>query len=111
MREITIKNVDEIAEAIGAQLMARLGTDLPPDLLASVLQEPEYLDRGITESEAAKFLGFEPTTLQTWRIRGGGPLFIRPSRRCVRYRRRDLIAWQMARRVASTAENPGAAAA
>jgi predicted DNA-binding transcriptional regulator AlpA len=47
----------------------------------------------LTETEAAKILGFSVRTLQGWRYRGGGPRFVRISRTCVRYRRQDLEAW------------------
>ena len=47
----------------------------------------------LTETEAAKILGFSIRTLQNWRYRGGGPRFVRVSRTCVRYRRQDLEAW------------------
>jgi len=54
---------------------------------------PDYLDRLIGENEAASFLGYTVRALQNWRVRGGGPKFIKVSSRSVRYRRRDLIAW------------------
>ena len=47
----------------------------------------------LTESEAARILGFSIRTLQGWRYRGGGPRFVRVSRGCIRYRREDLEAW------------------
>lgn len=49
-------------------------------------------DLHLPESAAAHLLGVTPRTLQAWRLRGGGPPFVRISLRCVRYRRRDLIA-------------------
>ena len=64
----------------------------------------EYLDSMIKEGEAAKFLGYTVRALQNWRVRGGGPAFIKTSRRAIRYRRRDLIAWAEAHRVSSTTE-------
>lgn len=50
-------------------------------------------DRLITESDAAAFLGYTVRALQNWRVRGGGPKFVKVSSRSVRYRRRDLVAW------------------
>lgn len=64
----------------------------------------EYLDSMIKETEAAKFLGYTVRALQNWRVRGGGPAFIKSSRRAIRYRRRDLIAWAEAHRVSNTSE-------
>jgi predicted DNA-binding transcriptional regulator AlpA len=53
----------------------------------------DHLDRLIDERIAADFLGYSVRALQNWRLRGGGPAFIKVSSRSVRYRRRDLIAW------------------
>ncbi|MEO3430537.1 helix-turn-helix domain-containing protein [Pelagibius sp. CAU 1746] len=65
-------------------------------------QDPDHLDRLINENEAANFLGYTVRALQNWRLRGGGPSFVKVSARSIRYRRRDLIAWADARAVAST---------
>ena len=53
----------------------------------------DHLDRLIGENEAAAFLGYSVRALQNWRVRGGGPKFVKVSARSIRYRRRDLIAW------------------
>lgn len=53
----------------------------------------DHLDRLINEVEAADFLGYTVRALQNWRVRGGGPRFVKVSSRSIRYRRRDLIAW------------------
>ncbi len=53
----------------------------------------EDLDRLMTEAEAAEILCYSVRALQNWRVRGGGPKFIKVSSRSVRYRRRDLLAW------------------
>ena len=55
--------------------------------------ERDYLEQLLTEQEAAALLGLSVRFLQNRRTRGGGPLYVEISRRCVRYRRRDLIAW------------------
>ena len=55
--------------------------------------DSDHLERLIDEKAAARFLGYSPRALQNWRLRGGGPQFVRVSSRSVRYRRRDLIAW------------------
>ena len=57
------------------------------------IAERDYLDRLITETEAAEFLNFSISTLRNWRVAGQGPEFIKISQRTVRYRRRDLNAW------------------
>ena len=57
------------------------------------ITERDYLDRLITETEAAEFLNFSISTLRNWRVSGHGPEFIKISQRTVRYRRRELNAW------------------
>lgn len=56
-------------------------------------QDAEYLDRLLHEKAAAEFLNYSQRALQNWRVRGGGPPFVKVSSRSIRYRRRDLIAW------------------
>ena len=63
-----------------------------------------HLDRLIDEREAANFLGYSVRALQNWRVRGGGPRFVKVSGRSVRYRRRDLIAWIEERTCSHTTE-------
>jgi len=60
---------------------------------AHEIAEKDYLDRLITETEAAEFLNFSISTLRNWRVTGLGPDFIKISQRTVRYRRRELNAW------------------
>jgi len=55
----------------------------------------------LTEVQAADVLNLSIRTLQAWRIKGGGPSFVRAGR-AIRYRRRDLLAWMDANTVAST---------
>ncbi len=66
--------------------------------------DPDYLDRMINEHKAADFLGYTIRALQNWRVRGGGPKFVKVSGRSIRYRRRDLIEWAEGLLVASTSE-------
>ncbi|MEP3040717.1 MAG: helix-turn-helix domain-containing protein [Roseibium sp.] len=70
--------------------------------------DPDYLDRLLNEMEAAAFLGYSHRALQNWRVRGGGPVFIKVSSRSVRYRRRDLMAWVDARVCSSTSQEGAA---
>ena len=73
------------------ELTHRKQTATDPDALA-------------TEREAADFLGVTTRALQKWRGTGSGPKFVRISSRCVRYRRRDLIAWSESHLKSSTSE-------
>jgi hypothetical protein len=50
-------------------------------------------ERFVTQKEAARILGVEPRTLETWRLKRIGPPFFAYSRRCVRYRLSDLQEW------------------
>ena len=59
------------------------------------------LDVLLTEAQAADCLNLSIRTLQAWRVKGCGPLFVRAGR-AVRYRRRDLIAWMDANTASST---------
>jgi predicted DNA-binding transcriptional regulator AlpA len=65
-------------------------------------------DRLINEGEAAKCLGYTVRALQNWRVRGGGPKFIKVSSRSIRYRIRDLITWIEDRTVSSTSDQSAA---
>lgn len=69
-----------------------------------VQPDPDYYDRLINEREAAQYLSYTVRALQNWRVRGGGPIFVRVSARSIRYRRRDLVAWVESRLVSNTSE-------
>ena len=58
-----------------------------------ILRSEEYLDQLLTETQAAEVLSFSVYALRNWRVRGGGPNFVKVSQRSVRYRRRDLNTW------------------
>lgn len=67
-------------------------------------RDPDYLDRLITENKAAVFIGYTVRALQNWRVRGGGPRFVKVSARSIRYRRRDLMEWAEAHLCSHTSE-------
>lgn len=54
-------------------------------------QQPEF--KLLPEKQAAKLLGLSDRTLRNWRVRGGGPPYVKVSPRCIRYRAADLEAW------------------
>lgn len=57
--------------------------------------------------QAAKVLGRQPQTLRLWRLRGGGPKYLRLGNGVharVAYRPSDLDAWLRARTFVSTSE-------
>lgn len=67
---------------------------------------PDYLDQLIDEKVAADYLCYSVRALQNWRVRGGGPFFIKVSGRSIRYTRRDLQKWIADKRVANTSAAP-----
>ncbi len=70
--------------------------------LSDALSEPGALSTPL----AAEYVGLSPATLETMRIRGGGPPFSKLGRRVV-YRREDLDEWLTERRRASTSDDSG----
>jgi predicted DNA-binding transcriptional regulator AlpA len=57
----------------------------------------------IREADAARILGLSVSTVQKYRVRGGGPAFMKLGHRVV-YELGDLEEWKRARRVHSTSE-------
>ncbi len=51
------------------------------------------LDPLLTTEETADYVGATPRTLEAWRLRGGGPPFVKVSKRMVRYRLSDVTKW------------------
>ena len=64
------------------------------------------VDPLLTTTKAAVVLGLSPRTLESLRVRGGGPIYFQVTPRAIRYRRSELDAWLAARRPNSTAD-PG----
>ncbi len=65
-------------------------------------------NRLLTEKEVEAEYGINHRTLQAWRVRGGGPKFLKIGR-SVRYRRKDIAAWLDSQTKRSTSD-PGQAA-
>ena len=70
---------------------------------------PGYWHALIDEKEAGEFLKLSIRTMQSKRVYGGGPRFIRLSSRCIRYRRIDLREWADGHSLRSTSD-PGSGA-
>ncbi len=47
----------------------------------------------IDTNELSEMLGVTVNALQIWRHQGRGPKYIKLSRRAVRYREQDILAW------------------
>ena len=58
----------------------------------------------LNTKQAARYTGLAVATLEGFRTRGGGPHFVRYSRRAVRYLLRDLDQYMLERTVANTSE-------
>jgi Helix-turn-helix domain len=65
------------------------------------MQSSSDLDAALNESQAAEFIGVSVRTLQAWRVRGGGPPYVKIGR-SVRYQRRTLVLYQQEHTVCST---------
>ncbi len=77
---------------------------------ADILQtNPGWLDEAISTAEASGITGEPVPTLETKRVRGGGPVFLKLGK-SVRYTRRACFEYLAARRRTSTSD-PGQAAA
>lgn len=73
--------------------------------MSATSHAPDLSNRLVNEKEAAQFLGYTVRALQNWRVRGGGPKFVKVSARSVRYRVSDLGEWVDARIVNSTSSH------
>jgi predicted DNA-binding transcriptional regulator AlpA len=58
----------------------------------------------LTTTQSAAMLGVSRCTMEGWRVRGGGPRFLKLSRGVVRYHPSALHAWIETRSVANTAQ-------
>ena len=110
MPKVRSQAVEAVVRGLGEELYKRLVNDVPPHILAILLTNPDWLDEHLTEEKAGAFLDLEVSTLQSKRLNGTGPRFFRGSRRCVKYTRRELLAYQARHTVCSTSEPIGAGA-
>jgi len=75
-----------------------------------ILQDnPGWLDEAVLTAEASRITKEPEATLETKRVRGGGPVFLKLGK-SVRYTRRACFEYLAARRRISTSD-PGSAAA
>jgi excisionase family DNA binding protein len=63
------------------------------------------MERLLSQREVAELLGIAERSMESWRLRGGGPRYVRVGR-LIRYRHTDVSAWLAARERSSTSE-PG----
>ena len=80
-----------------------------PSLIEILQDNPGWLDEAVNEAEASRITNTPKATLQTKRVRGGGPPFTKIGKR-VSYIRRDLFGWLAAGRRTSTSDAANRAA-
>jgi hypothetical protein len=80
------------------------GSHRPSDHLVPAASPSASPDQLYDERQAARLLRVSRRTLQGWRLKGGGPLFVRLGPRCIRYRRADLQDFMVERTARSTSE-------
>ncbi len=61
------------------------------------------MDMSLKTEPAADYLGVAKSTMEAWRVRGGGPRFVKLGK-AVRYRKEDLDAFVNSRIFSSTSE-------
>lgn len=71
--------------------------------------DADYWNSLINEKAAAQFLGMTHRWMQSKRYNGGGPVFVRISQRCIRYRRIDLKEYADQQLRSSTSDQSDAA--
>lgn len=67
-----------------------------PDVDDILQDHPDWLDEAIDTRAASRLTGIPVCTLNTWRSKGRGPTFMKFGA-AVRYRRRRVFEWMMAR--------------
>jgi len=83
-----------------------MSDETTPDNKQPTARDPQSL---MDTEAAAKWMDQEVSTLEAWRLRGGGPPFVKISRRSVKYRLCDLIKWSESRLRTSTSDSGDAA--
>ncbi|MFB3787023.1 MAG: helix-turn-helix transcriptional regulator [bacterium] len=108
-RELTGGIAIPLARVVFAQNEVEMVSRIHPENQQSRPQPKkfEFAEFYLTERQAATKLGVSQKTLQAWRLRGGGPAFVKISARCVRYRESVIDAWALARERESTTDTGG----
>ena len=70
-------------------------------------QNEYHPDQLLTEKTAAGILCYSQRALQNWRVRGGGPDYIKVNGNSVRYQMRDLTKWIEDRKRGNTSQQFG----
>jgi len=84
-------------------------SSLLPGLDQILKNDPLYLEKYVDTAEASEITGIPVPTLETWRVRGGGPSYAKLPRAC-RYKRRVLLEFMAGRERRSTSDEGQVAA-
>jgi Helix-turn-helix domain len=68
-----------------------------------------FNDEVLTTASAARFVLLSERTLEGYRVKGGGPPFIKATRKSIRYFKSDLVRWLESNRRVSTSDGAGVA--
>ncbi len=74
-----------------------------PSFTDILRDNPGWLDEAVDTPEASRISNTPKATLETMRVRGGGPVFLKLNKR-VHYTRRALFEWLAAGRRTSTSD-------
>lgn len=89
--------IDRVADAIAERVAERMRVDI----VKACTRAPDT-DNRLNTPDAARYLGVASKTLEIWRIKGGGPAFVKMGAR-VSYRQSDLDQYIAERVCTSTA--------
>ena len=97
-------------------MTSNMSSSTPPEALPSFAEilahlgsNPGWLDEAVSTKVASRIVNESPATLETKRVRGGGPVFIKHGHR-VSYTRRFCFEYLRAGQRSSTSDpGPGAA--
>lgn len=67
-------------------------------------KQHQFTEVYLTEKQAAAKLNLSPKGLQAWRLRGGGPRFVKISARCIRYKESEIDSWAQSLERESTSD-------
>jgi hypothetical protein len=97
-------DLDDLVARISTMTATKVVAELGPCFAGGHAADDEAL---LNEQEVAALLGVKPSTLASWRCRGGGPPFLRVgqgrTKPAVRYKKQDVVNWADSRRHINTA--------
>lgn len=110
MAALSENDLNHIGELVANHLFQRVKEAVSPEVLGSILVNPDFLFELLDQSQAAAFQNCSEAKLEKDRVNGRGPRFVSYSRRMIRYTRLELIKHNEERLVTSTTETPAGGA-